>query len=483
MKRDPVAQQQREENRGFLDEVMMKEGARKGLRDDLRDLGIQLATEPMTGETPIQDLRRRRRRRADDPVSVVTLTEDDGVFRWELGPGFHRPDLPASGRRRGRRRGGPSSGSIVTQLKFRDLPPNEVDIALGKLDAKLTPDQGLRRVEKTPAGTWRVGSSDQVPVPTGRILLLVHGTFSHVGNLLGELETTGAGRDFLDWAAGRYQQILAFNHPTLSVSPVMNATDLARHFRSSKADVDIVCHSRGGLVTRWWNEGFDQGSGRRTRVVFVGSPLAGTSLASPHRLKDTINLITNVSKVLTTGARAGAVAVPMAAPLFTAAAGLLRVFTRVTSFAAKTPLVDAGVALVPGLAGQSRQGANSQILRLREGFAAFPLSVRSTEFLRRYYFVASNFEPKDPGWRFWKYFNKKQVVNAGADRLFDGANDLVVDTASMTDLVDDENMSEAQKRILRTGHLKMYRRSDTVHHTNYFQQVPTIRFIREKLSG
>lgn len=477
---DSAESRRREENREFLRKVMLEEGDRRTLQSDLRDLDLHLATEPLEGEQSIRDLRRGRERRSDDPVSVVSLLEDDGVLRWETGPGFEHPH---DNRRRGRRRSrGRAGGTVVTQLKFEDLPPNRIDTALVNLDGRLTPNQGLHLVEKKTPG-WRVSTTHQEPVASGKILLLVHGTFSKCEKILEELTQTNAGTKLLDWADSRYDQILAFNHPTLSVSPVLNASDLAQHFDASKAEVDIVCHSRGGLVSRWWNERFDR-SERRTRIVFVGSPLAGTSLASPHNLKNTINLLTNVSRALTVGAQTGGLLVPMAAPFFTAAAGLLRVFTSVTTTLTKVPLLDAGVALVPGLAGQSRQGANSEILRLREGFATLPAGVRSTEYLRRYYFIASDFEPDDPGWRFWKYFNKKQLFNAGADRIFERPNDLVVDTDSMSDLVDAEHLSDAQKGILTSkAHRHMFPKASLVHHTNYFQQAKTIEFLREKLSG
>ena len=52
----------------------------------------------------------------------------------------------------------------------------------------------------------------------------------------------------------------------------------------------MVCHSRGGLVTRWWLEVFQRDLMPRARVVFVASPLMGTGLASPYRLRTALKL-------------------------------------------------------------------------------------------------------------------------------------------------------------------------------------------------
>ena len=56
------------------------------------------------------------------------------------------------------------------------------------------------------------------------------------------------GTAFLRDAGKSYDQVLAFDHPTLSVSPVLNGLDLARRFAGTKAKVDVIAHGRGGLV-------------------------------------------------------------------------------------------------------------------------------------------------------------------------------------------------------------------------------------------
>ena len=86
--------------------------------------------------------------------------------------------------------------------------------------------------------------------------------------------------------------------------------------------------------------------------------------------------------------------------------------------------------------------------------------------------ITSNFEPTDPGWRFWQYFRKDHLLDRVADYVFDGENDLVVDTGSMTSLFDDP-AGLKPKCILN------YQKSPLVHHVNYFRQPQTIAAISE----
>ncbi len=292
----------------------------------------------------------------------------------------------------------------------------------------------------------------------GRILLLIHGTFSESESFLNGFADNPRGLDFIDWARGHYSHIVTFDHPTLSVSPVLNARALALLLGQSQAEIDVICHSRGGLVTRWWLEVFDRAPAGKRRAVFVGSPLAGTGLAAPTNIRGSLSLLSNIGLAL--GAASAAV------PFLTVLTGLFRVVTSVTKLAATTPAIDAAVALVPGLAAQSRVGNNREMISLRQ----------APEVLAgRYFAVKSNFESEDPGWRFWRYFRNigDRAKDSISDLVFDGDNDLVVDTGSMVDLSDE--LSIPSEQVLDFG------TTDTIHHTNYFAQAQTLDFIREML--
>ena len=77
------------------------------------------------------------------------------------------------------------------------------------------------------------------------ILLFIHGTASSTeGSFLGLWEDNSK---LLTRLHGRYQQVCAFEHRTLTVSPVKNAIALVQSLPPG-ATLHVVTHSRGGLV-------------------------------------------------------------------------------------------------------------------------------------------------------------------------------------------------------------------------------------------
>lgn len=410
-----------------------------------------------TGATPGRRRARGSSGHVDTP-ELITLTEVDGVLRWEedggLGPAPGRP----GGRRRGGRPGGrrdaaPRRDVVRLQMEYERLEPSRIGAYLEDLDRRFSTYQGLRRFDGTTL------TPIEKPVQDGRVLLVVHGTFSNTDHLFDELRATSPGRSFLQAAVQKYDQVLAFDHYTLSMSPVMNALDLARHFASSQAAVDIISHSRGGLVSRWWLEHFDHGAAAR-RLVLAGAPLGGTSLAAAPRLRNALNLLTNVARAIGGAATLGAGAVP----LLGLVSGLVKVVTSVTSVATTTPLVDAAIAMVPGLSAQARVANNFELARLR---------LRSAPIPGEYYAVRSNFQPAGVRWAFWKYFTqiRTRAADLAADMVFRSPNDLVVDTDSMTYL--DEGVRIPPARLLD------YRKNPTVNHLNYFRQTRTVKAVRK----
>jgi len=426
------------------------------LLDDLAaaagESGVFASSHPEGLKASVPALRRRRRPGQPDPVGVLTLTRtDDGVLRWHEGPLVRT--LP--GRRRGgRAAAGAPEGEPLEQFHFEKLEPNEVSAFLARRDLGFTPNPGLRRLK---GGQL---AAVEAPAGKGRLLLIVHGTFSNSENVLEGVQRSATGPAFLRRIEAHYDQVLTFDHPTVSVSPILNALDLAAAFASTKADVDVVAHSRGGLVARWWLDGLGGGIGGRRRAVLVGSPLGGTSLAAPPRLRQAMNLLTNFGTALKLAGAAAAVYMPfLAAPV-----AILRVAASITGFMASTPVFDAAVAMIPGLAGQSRVLGNPELVRARR--LAPPTAVE-------YSVVQSNFEAEDPGWRFWRHFRGEVIGDAAADVLFPGENDLVVDTASMT---------EFSGEAFPSDRVRAFRKSSRVHHTSYFEQPETLQFIADRLA-
>lgn len=421
----------------------------------------RLADTGVVSEESIPKSMRRRRGFVPDEhdgLARLSLVRIDGILRWDYEP---PADDPSPRRARRARRGDRLIGAEpIYSFSFRETPPNEVTAALEDLDKKLTPNQGLRVLKGNV-----LEKADDI-AEAGRVLLLVHGTFSKSDMYLDEFAAVAAQNDLLKKALVKYKRILAFDHPTLSVSPWINALDLEMALARVTGPIDVICHSRGGLVVAWWL----RNSKRNVEnVVFVGTPLEGTSLASPARLRAALDMMANVVKAFEAISTATATVLPFTAPLTLAAAGLAKIVGGIVQVGASTPLADAAVAVVPGLMGQSRVGNNAEIGRLtRAPWVSTP----------KYYAVTSNFEPGPspaPWWQFWTRFRAlpMNLANRGADVIFDGANDLVVDTMSMSQLC---GQAIPKAQILDFG------TSPDVHHCNYFRQKKTVDFLARALA-
>jgi tetratricopeptide (TPR) repeat protein/alpha-beta hydrolase superfamily lysophospholipase len=82
------------------------------------------------------------------------------------------------------------------------------------------------------------------PDPDKPTLLFIHGTASSTTGSFGKFLGTKPYRELFDSLKG---QVAAFEHQTMSVSPIQNALDIARAL-PDKTKLHLVSHSRGGLV-------------------------------------------------------------------------------------------------------------------------------------------------------------------------------------------------------------------------------------------
>ena len=174
-------------------------------------------------------------------------------------------------------------------------------------------------------------------------------------------------------------------------------------------------------------------------------------------------MLANFSKLLGTAT--------MAVPFMKAPAAILRVVGSVVGVTSRMPLVDAAIAMIPGLNGQSLVKNNAELSRLKQ----CPLNVTN------YYFVVSDFESTSAGWNICKYIREAKIRGAETvvDMLvFPGKNDIVVDTDSMTGAAE---IAIDPTRLLDFG------TNGEVHHTNYFQKSAHSRFhhprIRYRVAG
>lgn len=248
------------------------------------------------------------------------------------------------------------------------------------------------------------------PDPT---LLLIHGTFS----------TPEAG--FHGWIRSpafqallkRYgHRCLALGHPSLSASPDENMSWFANQLAGRAAGpIDIVCHSRGGLVARVLAAN-DQLNVRR--VCQVGTPNAGTPLA---HAKHMIAFLDGYTALLTT--------LPDSVSTIVLE-GLL--------CAIKLVVTGAGEGL-PGLSAMEPDGRYLTQLGTR--------SLGTSQWFT----IGANYQPgQDP-----KSSLLRRVGDAVVDRFFDSSNDLVVPSDGC------HEPGLAPRESFRID-------GADVHHTNYF---------------
>jgi hypothetical protein len=157
------------------------------------------------------------------------------------------------------------------------------------------PTPGSKQGAKLSDANWRT-------LAEGRALLLVHGIFSSCASGFGGL----AQGDFWPTMQARYGgRIFAFDHPTASIDPVANAEKfLAQVPADVHLDLDIVCHSRGGLVSRilaGQYPGVDASRLTVHRIVFAGTPNGGTAITEPTNWDHLFDRFTNLIKFVPPG--------------------------------------------------------------------------------------------------------------------------------------------------------------------------------------
>jgi hypothetical protein len=440
----------------------------------------QIIAPPLPMATEQQSPIQQRRRRGyvpgmDDGREVLELVRDDGMLRWV----WHEPTGGGrDGGRRAWRAVSPSPRDLVQRFEYRPPGINRITAGLQDLDARLNPNRGLRVWTKD---GWESANDAALRQLQGRVLLLVHGTFSRCEMYDSELTAPGWQENgapsaenqklWTDWTrpGNPYAAVLAFDHPTLSMAPWLNALDLREALvsltASGTARLDIVCHSRGGLVVAW---ALKLGPMPVDNVVFVGSPLVGTSLAAPDRLAAALDLLANVADAVGVLGKGVAMAFPPAMPLALGAAGLAKVVGKALHLGAALPLTDGAVGLVPGLMAQSRVGNNLEIERL------FPLPTSA-----RLSGIGCEFRPdevQEPVWKFWKRFSNlaDQAKYFGADIIFGQRNDLVVDIDSMNQL------GRPDRRLAAVDWHDLGA-SPRTHHCSYFRDERTIALLRDAL--
>ena len=352
-----------------------------------------------------------------DYGQVVLSVDDSGALRWN----FHErvtsaPDAAARGAGATRRfkiaavlpppRPGGAERSLIGMvgkkvLKVLIYPVSDAllgfaaDQIAKRWEAQKRPHR-LRRFtpdDYTGAATSPMDlDSVTAMANAGPVLLFIHGTFSTSQAAFGDLP-----RSVIEKLHERYGgRVIAFDHPTLADDPTSNARWLLQSLPPG-LKTDIVCHSRGGLVSRLIAErsqafGLDANQINVRRLVFVAAPNSGTLLANPDYMVDMIDRLTTVFTLFPSGP----------------ATETLEAIVTVVKMLGRGLLTG-----LDGLAAMRPDGKFMSALNTGGPIAA------------SYYAMASNYEPTDRGLR--------ALVAGAADNLLDyifknAGNDLVVPT-------------------------------------------------------
>ena len=418
------------------------------------------------------------------PQPAIVLVDQGGCYSWRV------PERTPSPRRTP---GGPAGGGRARLLTLPlhgalrvSGPGWLIDDVLGDATAVVRTfvgpriagsivdlleglvEPGLVHLRGIAPTTWRrVERLDQVPLPDcrpARVLVLVHGTFGSTQLAFGDL-CRAPGRDFLADALAHYDAVVGFDHPTLSVDPLANARDLWDRVRGVPAGctLDIVCHSRGGLTARALVELVLPGSDRAgsvDRIVFVGATNHGSKLAARPRWPLYADLMTNLLL-----ARSGA-----GMPQQSVSAALGRVVRLVHGLA--TGLLED--RYVPGLTAMDPHGEFVRTInRVQPGQ---PASGASWFVVRSDFHAASahadGHRPTDLASGLLR-----RLAEGVVDPIFEGPNDLVVDTASMGSI--DVPVGGSSPLVRETLDLGI---DDGVHHLGYFAHSPVSAQLRSWLT-
>lgn len=416
----------------------------------------------------------KRAATAVPPLVVEVAPEADNAYvlaaRQSSGALSFHGAAPTAGRRSARARGtlqfevslaagapiAPRRGfaSRAIELVLLKIARKVVDAvaprALASLEAAWWGQRPLGLVKVTREGLLSGDLSPAAPplaaTPSGRALLLLHGTFSSTVGSFGGLATS----TFFDSVAGLYgAHIYGFDHLTLSKSPLENAEDLLRAL-PRKADIsfDAVGFSRGGLVLRTLSTrtGIETQLAQRfhfNRGVLVAVPNQGTPLATPARWRETIGWFANILEMFPDGS-----------------------LTTAANFVATgiVWIAEAASAYAPGLAAMDAGGPT--IADLRDA---------PSHDTGRYSALAANFTPSGG------FLNR--LVDMGVDTFFAGTNDLVVPTEGGW-RIDASNAAIADTDVGCYGSGgNINRTTEDVHHLNILKQGQTVEFIARALRG
>lgn len=399
---------------------------------------------------------------------VVLYTDESGMVSW------HYPEpqpSPAPGEKTVR--GAKAANTYIIRRTVSHVPKDKTGTAksrgiLGSLGKKVLQVLGFKLIDKIvgeigprfvrqweekyrahrfrPFGPGKVeigkeeslGNNDWPHLLKDRALLLIHGTFSTTEAAFSQLP-----EDFLNRLDQKYRgRVFAFDHPTMSNAPEENLAWFVRNIPDgSKLDLDIITHSRGGLLGRLISEKLDQirvdneklnlGSRRIkvNRMVMVAPPNGGTILTDMKHMKTFVDCYSNLLSLLPPN---------LVTTIFKA------IIAVVKHLAAN---------IVAGLEGLQAMAPDGGFLK----FLNTPTPPLSPD--TKYFAMASDFEPVKLG--------VKTAFDALLDQIFGIRNDLVVPTAGVYE-DNGATLFPIRERVV-------YSETEGVTHTGFFGKEETRR--------
>lgn len=376
----------------------------------------------------------------EDTGQCVLYTDEGGVTTWQ----FEDRDRPKT-------RGMATRTYVIDRAEPAPMGQPKTRGLVGTLGKKILQvlafplmDPLVGRISETFAARWEakhrpyrlrsftpddyhtpdapaLEADDWARLSEGRALLFIHGTFlsSHASfcdlppEVLADLHRQYEGRVF------------AFDHFTLSDDPKTNVKWFLDHLPDGAAlDLDLICHSRGGLVGRVLAEqqqAFSLGarSLRLGTLAFVAAPNNGTALADPKHLSSLVDTYTNLLALIPDNV--------------------------------VTDVLDTVVAVVKQLAVGALKGLDG--LQAMKPDSEFQEWINGSEAPdgTRYCALAATYTPTDPGLRAW-------VTSRLTKAIFGNENDLVVPTSSVYEAngagafpIEERRVFDADAAIAHTG--------------------------------
>lgn len=270
-----------------------------------------------------------------------------------------------------------------------------------------------------------------------RVLLFIHG----FGSMLGGPGTN----EWFTQLGQQYDAIIGYDHPTIWCDPEHNARELLAMVPDDmQLSVDVVAHSRGGLVARSLVELIEpQPKLNIRRLITNGTPHGGTRLADPERWDRLVSLGMTAASVLAAPA-GGLVWVPRILELVLKAAS--QVVFDLPGIGAMTP----GGEFITKLNAAAREGS----------------IIAQAQDRVRYSVVSSRYTSGGLA----SPTMQQAFASFAAQTFFDKPNDLVVPTESMSQL--DETGLVPRSRRLQLDN----------DHFGYFNSEKALAFMAQQLA-